>query len=253
MPRNESLLQPDFIVPPDGSPQEYVPASCGPFQEEVALYRSLLPQNARCFDVGANIGDRSEALLAAGAAQVIAFEPNPLVLSELRARCRHDPKWMLVETAVGRNAGMQTFYAYTAHGESSLVPQWGGEVVSQMQVRVTTLDAAIESFGIPDYCKIDVEGFEEEVLAGLSNSLPMISFEFHLNDAGIRRAHACLTRLNSLASGVADVNVTSAETARLSFSEWRSIREFIHWFPGDLKRSLPGYPYGDIYVRSGKA
>ena len=222
------------------------------FEEEVTFYRSILPRNALCFDIGANIGDKSEALLAAGVGRVVAFEPNPLVLSELRARCGHNPEWMLVEAAVGRNGGMQTFYAHRAHGQSSLLAEWGGEVVAKMQVRVTTLDAAIESFGIPHFCKIDVEGFEEEVLAGLSKSVPMISFEFHLNDEGVRRAQACLMRLGILTSGNAEVNVTAAETARFCFSGWRAIRDFMAWFPGDLRGSLQGDSYGDIFVRSGE-
>jgi FkbM family methyltransferase len=218
------------------------------FREEVALFRSLLPPASLCFDVGANIGDISVALLAAGAGRVVAFEPNPAVLPELRARCGHDPRWTLVEAAVGRVAGVQTFYAHLAHGASSLVPQWGGEIASQIQVEVTTLDTAIASFGVPDYCKIDVEGFEQEVLSGLGTRLPLISFEFHLDPSGIARARSCLARLAELTGG--EVNVTPAESARFHFSDWRDLREFMDWFPGDLRQSLPGYPYGDIYVRT---
>src|SRR6185503_14073419 len=46
-------------------------------------------------------------------------------------------------------------------------------------VRVTTLDALIRDFGVPVFTKIDVEGFEDAVLQGLSQPLPALSFEFH--------------------------------------------------------------------------
>ena len=45
-------------------------------------------------------------------------------------------------------------------------------------VPVTTLDALIERHGVPSFVKVDAEGFEEEVLQGLSRSIKALSFEF---------------------------------------------------------------------------
>jgi hypothetical protein len=50
--------------------------------------------------------------------------------------------------------------------------------------------------------------------------------------------------------GPAVVNVTPAETAILQFQEWRRLNEFAEWFPSDLRRALPGDPYGDGWVKT---
>jgi hypothetical protein len=45
-------------------------------------------------------------------------------------------------------------------------------------IEVTTLDSLIEEFGSPGFIKIDVEGYEFEVLSGLSRPVRALSFEF---------------------------------------------------------------------------
>jgi len=79
------------------------------YLSDISLYRSLLPPGALCFDVGANIGEKSETFLRAGA-RVVAFEPNPTVLPELRARCSRERNWTVVPTALGASVGIETLY-----------------------------------------------------------------------------------------------------------------------------------------------
>lgn len=226
------------------------PARLKAFREEVALYHSLLPDNALCFDVGANIGERSEALLAAGARRVVAFEPDPRAIREARGRCSHDRRWTMIEAAVGKGPSVMPFHLAPGSPESSLDSGWIKKGTTAIEVPVVSLDSAIAMWGLPDYCKIDVEGWELEVLSGLSQAFPLVSFEFHLDSTNVQRTKACLARLIQL-SADAQVNVTPAEGLRLHFTEWRSIREFAEWFPGDLKDTLPRWKpfYGDIFVR----
>jgi FkbM family methyltransferase len=217
------------------------------FQADVGFYRALLPECALCFDVGANIGEKSEALLRAGC-RVVAVEPHPLVVPELRARCGWSPDWHLVVAAAGSRSAVATLYAHAAHGQSSLAPDWEeGRVIATFPVPVVTLDALADHFGRPDYCKLDVEGWELEVLLGLTHPVPLLSFEFHLTKRDIRKTDACLELLAAM--GPAEVNVTPAERAEFHWPQWRPLADFPVWFPGELSRTLPGHPYGDIYVR----
>ncbi|HET7038624.1 MAG TPA: FkbM family methyltransferase, partial [Gemmatimonadales bacterium] len=159
------------------------------FREHVAFYRRL-PPGSLCFDVGANIGEVSEALLRAGH-RVVAFEPNPDVLPELRARCDHHPAWRLLPVGVGSEAAVLPFYAAKASASSSFCPGWEQrELAGVHHVPVLPLELVIRSIGTPAYCKIDVEGFEEEVLAGLETPIALVSFEYH-RDAP-ERAIGCL-------------------------------------------------------------
>ena len=224
-----------------------IPSSIMTFKADIELYSSLLPRNALCFDIGANIGKKSEALLEIGA-RVVSFEPNPLVFPELRARCKQYKEWNAVQAAMGSGVAIAKLYVQEIHSQSSLAQDWwGGNIIASYYVPVVTLDSAIDCFGHPDYCKIDVEGWELEVLRGLTHSIPLLSFEFHLYDAGIRKTISCLEWL--IQFGPSRVNITPAGSAVFHFKEWVTLEQFVTWFPGDLKQSLVGSLYGDIFVR----
>lgn len=218
---------------------------------EIHFYKSLLPPSALCFDVGANIGRKSETMLRAGG-RVVAFEPSPVAQLELRARCGRDKDWTLLPAAVGAQGGIAALHAVRDSARSSFIQGWAEDVINIYHVPVVTLDAAIKTFGRPFYCKIDVEGWELEVLKGLSQPIPLVSFEFHLNQVGVIQTLSCLERL----SGFGDqyVNIAPAETSLFQFRDWRPLEEFMEWFPGDLQSTLPrysrcGYLYGDIFIK----
>lgn len=216
------------------------------FRRDVAFYRSLLPAGALCFDVGANYGAKTEVLLQAGA-RVVAFEPQIDCLEELQSRMGANPRLTTLRAAVGSAEGTLTMYVGKHRTTSTLVKGWEtADVVDTVEVNVTTLDVAIGRFGVPDYVKIDVEGFEQEVLGGLTQRVPLVSFEYHLRGDGVARALACLDRLATL--GTATVNVTPSERLAFAGDTWRTHRDFVTFFRDTLP-SMAGYHYGDIFVR----
>ena len=115
---------------------------------------------------------------------------------------------------------------------------WGGEE----EVKVTTLDALIAEHGLPRFVKIDVEGFESEVLAGLSQAVSGLSFEWtpEIPD----NASACIARLGSL--GNYQYNYSWGESMRLARPQWlppEAMLRVIEEFAGENQI------FGDIYAR----
>ncbi|HEU4993645.1 MAG TPA: FkbM family methyltransferase [Gemmatimonadaceae bacterium] len=216
--------------------------------DAIELYRSLLPAGALCFDVGANIGEVSEAMLTAGA-RVVAFEPNPAVWPELLARCAHHPGFAWIPAGAGSASGLVTLFARDSHGQTSMRADWeGGDPHARdTTVPMVTLDAAIAKYGAPYYCKIDVEGWELEVLKGLTHRVPLISIESHTTDEYLADTHACLAHLARV--GGAEINVAAGETRRMVFPEWMPLDQFLTDYPTTLRCGLSDAPYGDLFVR----
>ena len=78
-----------------------------------------------------------------------------------------------------------------------------------------TLDTLIARYGRPAFVKVDVEGFEDRVLAGLSIPVPALSFEF--TTIAREGAERCLERLAAL--GPYRFNVALGESQELTFAE----------------------------------
>lgn len=215
------------------------------YRRELRFYSGLVSPGSLCFDVGANYGTKTEVFLQCGAT-VVAFEPQQDCLAELKARLGANPRLIPVNAAVGSVKGRLTLYIGEHRSTSSLQKDWQKDAVGTCEVGVTTLDEAIAQFGAPQYCKIDVEGHEPEVLKGLNRAIPLVSFEYHLWGDGPARAIDCLDRLSQF--GAILVNVTPAEKPEFAREEWWSQSDFMEFFHRELLR-MAGYNYGDIFVR----
>ncbi|AHE98216.1 FkbM family methyltransferase [Thioalkalivibrio paradoxus] len=217
------------------------------------LYRPFVPSGGLVFDIGAHLGDRSRAFAALGA-RVVALEPQPHLQRWLRRFAGSHPSVVVRPQAVGRAAGQMRLAVSRLHPTvSTLSADWQQGLGRRnrsfrrvswdrvVPVEVTTLDALIAEYGVPDFCKIDVEGFEAEVLAGLSQPLPAVSLEFV--SGAIDVTQACVHRLSEL--GTYAFNAIPGERREYVFPEWQPPAALSAW----LDAGAGGIASGDLYAR----
>ena len=217
-----------------------------------AFYGAFVRPGDLCFDIGAHLGDRTGHFLALGA-RVVAVEPQPGPLAVLRQLYGGNPRVTLIGAAVGAAPGEAELAVDPANPTvASLSPEWRAQVArdpsfagtewrERHRVAVTTLDALIAIHGVPQFCKIDVEGFEAAVLQGVSQPLPALSFEYIA--AAREPALIALDRLAAL--GSYRFNRSPGESLNFPIAPWRSYAEIAD----ELHALAPGAGSGDIYAR----
>jgi FkbM family methyltransferase len=217
------------------------------------FYRWFVKRGDLCFDVGANVGSRTEIFLALGA-RVVAVEPQSGCYAILRQRFSVSDRFVLEPVAVGAEPGHAELRLAEASALATLSADWRQAVQQSGRfanfhwditetVEVSTLDILIDRHGTPAFCKIDVEGYESEVLAGLSVPIQALSFEFVPERLGATTE--CVERLLSL--GSYEFNYSLGESLRLADKQWLS--------PGALLAELDKFradavTFGDVYART---
>ncbi|WP_276199066.1 FkbM family methyltransferase [Chelatococcus sp. XZ-Ab1] len=191
-----------------------------------ALHRRFLAPGDLAFDIGAHVGDRTSSFRRIGA-RVVAVEPQPGPMRLLRLVHGRDRDVTLVEAAVGAAEGTIELHVNSANPTVTTASGaflaaardadgWREQRWDRtLSVPMTSLDALIARHGLPAFVKIDVEGFEDAVLAGLSQPLPALSFEFTTIARDV--AGRCLDRLADL--GRYRFNLSLGEEQRLAFAE----------------------------------
>jgi len=201
--------------------------------------------------VGANLGNRTAILLDLGA-RVISIEPQPACIKKLRKLFGKNERAVIVEAALGEKEGRGVLAIceeeptistmsdrWKSEGRFAMNNQWRKTV----SVEVTTLDRLIARYGMPAFCKIDVEGFELSVLKGLSRPIPVISFEF--TREFFSDAKACIDHLLSI--GPAVFNASFGESMVLLDEQWMTPEELNE----RINAEEDAFLWGDIYARLG--
>ncbi|WP_444947381.1 FkbM family methyltransferase [Micromonospora ureilytica] len=215
-----------------------------------AFYSRFVTSGDLVFDIGSHVGDHIASFRRLGA-RVVAVEPQPLCLRALRAIYADDDQVTLVDAACGALPGRTRLHVNSANPTVSTASPdfvraaqgaggWEGQVWdTDIEVPVVTVDALIETYGVPTFAKIDVEGFEDEVLAGLSRPLPALSFEFTTIARAV--AYRCLDRLTPL--GFDGFDVALGDDKSMTFQRWMPA--------ADLATHLHELPHaanaGDVY------
>jgi len=216
------------------------------------LYSAFVARGDVVFDIGAHAGNRTRAFAALGC-RVVAVEPQPDFARLLRTLFGGSAQVEIVEAAVGAQAGVSslaisdrtptvTTLAADWREARSREPGFGGVRWNRrIEVETTTLDALIGRCGVPSFVKIDVEGAEPAVLAGLSRALPALSFEYV--PAALPEVQACIDRLASL--GVYLFNWSAGESFRLESPSWLTGDQLI----AGLRSPRGQARSGDVYAR----
>jgi len=220
------------------------------------LYGQFLGPGDVGFDIGAHVGSRVRAWRKLGA-RVVAVEPQPDCLRVLRLFFGRDKGVTIFPGAVGAEPGTARLALSSATPTvSSMSTNWM-ETVSEddsfrkvrwdrsVEVTVSTLDELIAEHGDPAFCKIDVEGFEAEVLAGLSRPVRALSFEYlpSAYDASVGVLDI-VDKLGATAGGYR-YNYSPVETSRLVSENWMDVTQLRQL----MDRLRPLGRSGDIYAR----
>jgi FkbM family methyltransferase len=214
------------------------------------FYRQFVKPGALVFDIGANVGHYT-LIFRSLRARVLAVEPQAELVARLRWRFAGIDGVQIVQTALGATAMSAVLHKAPDQSEIATLRNDVGERsrfadlhhFSDVEiVPVVTLDSLIQQFGRPDFCKIDVEGFEDEVFAGLSQSVHALSFEF--NREFWSEMARNLGRLEQL--GCYRFNYALGENNALAEETWMTSQQ--------LRIKLDAHTdpllWGDIYART---
>jgi FkbM family methyltransferase len=177
------------------------------------------------FDCGANVGISCYhfSKMVGPAGRVICFEPDQISLGYLRGNiARHGLENVtVVEAAVGGADGSAQFYSEGTVSSGMarvLARKPAGDVI---EVPVLSLRTAFDRFGVPNLCKIDIEGAEIEALDSAADFLSTLKINFVVDtdhwvdgDTSAKRVEAIFRRAGYEAETVGDdVTVTYARPA----------------------------------------
>ena len=208
----------------------------------------LLKTGDLFFDVGAHVGDKSQQFLNKKL-KVLMIEPLPKCVEQLKLKFKDNKDIKILQKALGKKKGninlminskVPTLSTMSDHWKKGRFSNqiWDSEIL----VEVTTLDELIKTYGLPSYIKIDVEGYELDVLMGLTQKAGIISFEF--TSEFLDHSINCLNYLQKI--GYEEFNFSLGERRKF-YSSWRNQNSLVEILKNEIKNDK--LLWGDIYCR----
>jgi FkbM family methyltransferase len=216
------------------------------------FYGQFVSPGDLVFDLGAHAGNRTRAFAGMGC-RIVAVEPQPDFARLLRLIFARSPLVEVIEAAVGSEPGnTPLFISERTPTVTTIAAAWHEARAREpdfsfvrwdrrIDVETTTLDLLIDRFGMPAFVKIDVEGSEPAVLAGLTRPVRSLSFEYL--PRALDYARLCAARLSAL--GPYRFNWSIGESYRLAADEWMTEAELC----AALRTAAAQRRPGDVYAR----
>lgn len=219
--------------------------------KRVQFYSQFVNARDLVFDVGSNEGNRIQALLTLNA-KVVAVEPQPQCIKILEQKFGH--QITIEKIGLGSTTGKATMHVADVSTISTLSRDFIEKTSESrfkrnkwdttIDIELSTLDNLISKHGIPVFCKIDVEGFEAEVLKGLHSLIPYISFEYCVPEM-LSQLLNCIEIIHSLDKKYT-FNYSVGESMELVYDSWQNVEEFLKIVNTiDFSKTL----FGDIYCK----
>ncbi len=217
------------------------------------FYSWFIKEGDWVFDVGANYGNRIKAFLQLNA-NVVAIEPQESCYKFLKLM--FGKKIHLVTKGLGTKEETRKFFI----GDSSTISSFSEEYIKAVkdsgrfannnwsktaEIQMTTLDNLISQFGVPSFIKIDVEGFEKEVLTGLTQKIKALSFEYCAPEQ-LEQALDCI-RILSTSNPKMKYNYSTGESMKFQLENWLMADEMIRLVESE-KFIITGF--GDVYGKN---
>jgi FkbM family methyltransferase len=157
---------------------------------EQAVMRRFVRPGTAVFDIGANLGVHSALLsrLVGPNGSVVMFEPNPVLIPNLRRTAQSMGNGTVKHMAVGDQDGRTTLFVPTDHTCASLF-DWTQNIglkdtIQPVEVEVARLDTLIASGALPrpQFLKVDAEAAEPQIFSGALDLLdredaPVVLYE----------------------------------------------------------------------------
>ncbi|MDB5280354.1 MAG: methyltransferase, FkbM family [Ferruginibacter sp.] len=220
------------------------------FLARKTFYQQILNKGDTYFDIGANYGNRIGPILKMGVKKIIAVEPQRECCDHLK---RFYPSIKILQKGVGDERTVKPFYI----SDKSVLSSFSEEFIATTQagrfkntewkqaemVEIITLDDLINDYGMPDFIKIDVEGYELEVINGLSQKVRILSFEYTTPELA-HKLEPILSKLKSL--GDYTFNYAVEESMQFNLNEWIEADRGIELVKSN---EFLQTGFGDIYIK----
>lgn len=192
------------------------------------------------YDIGAYKGSYTDFLLSQNVDKIYCFEPNEKLFQELQHKYQNNDKVTIYNCLVGDKNEKKDFYLAKYHhtistaskdflqksrfsnnkDENNVPYEWEPPI----KVDCYKLDTIIKNTGYPDLIKIDAEGFELEIISGLTNVSSPLIVTFEIHEEFLDKFKSCVTYLHDI--GFNNFGFVQGDNA--------------HTFPDELK-SLNGF------------